>query len=103
MDIELFDCATEKLESLTDLDRLEARGTLRLALKEAGLDTKTLTLPQLEAVFERLMPQQLNLRAVDDAEAICSTVIKEVRTAKIATSDSSASSADAIFSRLGGR
>ena len=100
---ELFDCATEKLESLTDLDRLETRGTLRIALKEAGLDSKTLTLPQLEAVFERVMPQQLKLRAVDDAQAICSAVIKEVRMAGIASGDAATSSADEIFGRLGGR
>ena len=99
---ELFDCATEKLESLTDLDRLEARGTLRIALKEAGLDAQTLTLPQLKAVFERVMPQQLELRAVDDAQAICSAVIKEVRMAGIETNDGAANSADEIFGRLGG-
>jgi hypothetical protein len=100
---ELFDCAAEKLESLTDLDRLEARGTLRIALKEAGLDTKTLSLTQLEAVFDRMMPQQLALRAVDDTEAICSAVIKDVRMSGIASDSSAASSADEIFSRLGGR
>ena len=100
---ELFDCATEKLESLTDLDRLEARGTLRIALKEAGLDIETLTLPQLEAVFERLMPQQLELRAVDGAQAICSAIVKEVRMAAIKTNDGATSSADEIFGRLGGR
>jgi hypothetical protein len=100
---ELFDCAADKLESLTDLDRLEARGTLRIALKEAGLEASSLSLPQLEAVFERVMPQQLELRAVDDSGSICSAVIKEVRISGVATSDGAANSADEIFSRLGGR
>jgi hypothetical protein len=99
----LFDQAAETLESLTDLDRLEARGTLRIALKEAGLDAKNLTLPQLETIFERVMPQQLDLRAVGDSRSICSAVIKEVRTAGIARNDTAASSADEIFGRLGGR
>ena len=54
---------------------------MRLALKEAGLDTKALTLPLLDSVFERLRPQQLELRAVGDSGAICSVVIKEVRMA----------------------
>ena len=100
---ELFDCAAQKLETLTDLDRLEARGTLRIALKEAGLDAKTLTLIQLETVFEKMMPQQLELRAIDDPRAACSAVIKEVRLAGISAGGSAAASSDEIFGRLGGR
>ena len=103
MSTELFDCAAQKLEALTDLDRLEARGTLRIALKETGLDAKTLTLTQLEAVFDQVMPQQLELRAVEDAQAICTATIKEVRLAEISANNSAASSADEIFGRLGGR
>jgi hypothetical protein len=49
------------------------------------------------------MPKQLELRAVDDAQAICSAVIKEVRMAGIKTNDGAANSADEIFGRLGGR
>jgi hypothetical protein len=37
MGVDLFDVAAEKLEPATDLNQLEARGTLRLALKSAGL------------------------------------------------------------------
>ena len=99
---ELSDCAAEKQEAMADLDRLEARGTLRIVLKEAGLDAKTLSLPQLEAVFNKVMPQQLELRAVDDAQAICSSVMKEVRIAGISSDGKAASSADEIFGRLGG-
>lgn len=102
MSTELFDCAAQKLESLTDLDRLEARGTTRLALKEAGLEPRSLTLSQLEAVFEKVMPQQLELRAVDDSRAVCSAVIKEVRLAGISAEASAAVSSDEIFGRLGG-
>ena len=53
MATDLFDIAAEKLEGSTDMDRLAARGTLRIALKEAGLDAHKLTIPQLRAVFER--------------------------------------------------
>ncbi len=34
----LFDVAAERLEAGAEMERLAARGTLRLALKEAGLD-----------------------------------------------------------------
>jgi hypothetical protein len=103
MGTQLFECAADKLETLTELDRLEARGTLRIALKEAGLDAKSLTLPHLETVFERVMPEQLKLRAVDDVQAICSAVMKEVRMANVPSAEGTASSADEVFGRLGGR
>ena len=103
MSTELFDCAAEKLEALTDFDRLEARGTLRIALKEAGLDGKNLTMIQLETVFSKVMPQQLELRAIDDSESVCSAVIKEVRRAGIASGESAAASSDEVFGRLGNR
>ena len=103
MSTELFDCAAQKLEALTDLDRLEARGTLRIALKEAGLEAKNLSINQLAAVFEKLMPQQLELRAVDDAGSICSAVIKEVRLSGSSTDALTTPSSDEIFGRLGSR
>ena len=103
MSMELFDCAAQKLEALTDLDRLQARGTLRIALKEAGLDTKDLSFIQLAAVFEKVMPHHLEARAVDDAGGICNAVLKEVRLL-VASSDVPAiNSTDEIFGRLGGR
>ena len=39
-DLTAFEQACESLEQLTELSRLEARGTLRIALKEAGLDRR---------------------------------------------------------------
>ncbi len=53
MATDLFDIVAERLEHHTEFSRLEARGTLRIALKEAGLKAQTLTLPQLETVFEK--------------------------------------------------
>ena len=103
MSTEAFDRAAEKLESLSDLDRLEARGTLRISLKEAGLSDKNLTLPQLEAVFDKVMPQQLEARAIDDAETVCRAVMKEIRLAGVAATAASGASSDEVFGRLGGR
>ena len=98
----LFDIAAERLEESSGLDRLEARGTLRLAVKEAGLDVQNLSVPQLQAVFEKLMPKELEARGVTDAAATCKSVMKDIvnsaSTADVATS----SSPDEIFKRLGG-
>ncbi len=37
----LFDSIAEALEQATSLDRLESRGTLRLALETSGLDARS--------------------------------------------------------------
>jgi hypothetical protein len=97
---ELFDYAAQKLEALTGLDRLEARGTLRIGLKEAGLDAKQLTLPQLQVLFDKVMPQQLELRAIDDAKSVCSAIIKEVRSADLTNDAPAFASCDEVFDRL---
>ncbi len=49
MDATLFDLTAERLEHHVGLDRLAARGTLRIALKAAGLEPKNLTGAQLQA------------------------------------------------------
>ena len=46
-DDNVFDWVCGALESATSLDRLEARGTLRLALKASGLEARTVTAEQL--------------------------------------------------------
>ena len=99
----LFDLAAEQLERHTDLDRLEARGTLRLAVKNAGLDPKEITLSQLKVVFEKVMPKELLARGIDAAATTCETIMAEItRTADPADAVAK-DSVDEIFQRLGGR
>ena len=101
MATELFDIAAERLEHHTGFNRLEARGTLRIALKDAGLKAQNLTLQQLEAVLEKLMPMELERRRVEDAVAICNSVMGEVARVAGTGSASSSSSVDEVFRRLG--
>ena len=101
MATDLFDLAAEKLEQTTDMDRLAARGTLRIALKEAGLDAHKLTIPQLRTVFERLMPKELDARGVSDAEATCKAVMDEIAGSADAIDIASSASPDDVFKRLG--
>ncbi|MCZ6785127.1 MAG: hypothetical protein O7G30_17645, partial [Proteobacteria bacterium] len=63
----LFDFAAEQLEHRTDLDRLEARGTLRIALKAAGLDSRSVTAEQLQVAVEKILPTELTTRGIGDA------------------------------------
>ena len=97
----LFDHAADRLESNTHLSRLEARGTLRIALKDAGLDVKNLTLDELSAVFKKIMPKQLEDRGIDSAATTCSAVMAEIAsTANISAAP--VANADSVFRRLGG-
>ena len=102
MATDLFDLAAEKLEASTEMDRLAARGTLRIALKEAGLDPRKLTIPHLRAVFEKLMPKELDARGVSDTAATCRTVMDEIALSANAIDTAPSSSPDDIFKRLGG-
>jgi hypothetical protein len=98
----LFDIAAERLEEGSRMDRLEARGTLRIAVKAAGLDAQSLTIPQLRAVFEKLMPRELEARGVADAGATCEAVMNDIASAASTADLETSNSPDKIFKRLGG-
>ena len=102
MATDLFDIAAESLEGATEMDRLAARGTLRIAVKEAGLDPHKLTVPQLRAVFEKLMPKELEARGVGNAVAACHSVMGEIARSADAGDIASSASPDDVFKRLGG-
>ena len=96
----LFDIAAEQLEQHAGFDRLAARGTLRLALKESGLDAKGLTVQQLGVVFEKVMPKELKLRGVSDTTAVCSAVVDHLANSPATADAEPSTDLDAIFRRL---
>ncbi len=100
MAADLFDFAAERLEHHTSLDRLEARGTLRIALKIAGLTAKSVTAGALCVVFEKVMPEELEKRDVGDAASVCSAVIGDLVSSPAPTDEAPATDLDAIFRRL---
>ncbi len=63
MDAALLYIAANSLQQHSPYDRLDARGTLRIALKAAGLEPKNLTESQLQVVFEQVMPGELESAA----------------------------------------
>lgn len=97
----IFDIAAEKLEAHSDLDKLEARGTLRLALKGAGLDARTLSIPQLDVVMRRIMPGELERRGVWKPEQVCETVLNEVKSLAASGEVTHETDPEAVFRRLG--
>ena len=102
MAADLFDFAAERLEQHTGFSQLEARGTLRIALKVAGLDPKNLTGAQLQVVFEQVMPGELDSRGVSDVQDVCAAVLADLESAGDAAENASATSPEEIFRRLAG-
>jgi hypothetical protein len=100
MDATLFDLAAERLEHHTGFDRLEARGTLRIALKAAGLAPNNMTGAQLQVVFEKVMPGELDSRGVSDVRDVCAAVLADLARAGGAAADAAATNTDDIFRRL---
>jgi hypothetical protein len=98
-DSRCFERACEVLESETSLDRLQARGTVRLALKAAGLESRHVTPEQLRVVVEKLLPGELEARGIANSDGLCAALRE-----KLATMDATdvANAPEAVFARLGG-
>jgi hypothetical protein len=80
-DSPIFDMACDALEHATHLNQAEARGTLRIALKEAGYDPGSVNRPQLLAVVFHSLPRELIARGMQDAQKICDAIASQLATA----------------------
>lgn len=98
-DSKAFTTLCEELERTSSLDRLEARGTVRLALKQAGLEANAVSASQLAVVAEKILPGELRTRGVDNADALCGQL---ARTLKSMPDEQAGESPEAVFKRLGG-
>lgn len=94
-----FEWVCNELERSTSLDRLEARGTVRLALKEAGLEARSVTPDQMQVVVEKILPRELGTRGIDDAEGVCGSLKTGLAGLDVGAA---AETPDAVFQRLAG-
>lgn len=95
-----FSWLCQELERATCLDRLEARGTVRLALKGAGLEAAAVLPDQIKVVIERLLPGELAARGVENAVEVCDRLAAGVE--RVDGGDL-AEAPDEVFRRLGSR
>ncbi len=98
-DSEVFDFVCEELEKRTSLDRLEARGTVRITLKQAGLEARSVSAQQMGVAVEKLLPGELGSRGIDEADQLCSAIKAALAKLEVAPS---ADTPEAVFERLGG-
>jgi hypothetical protein len=96
-----FEWLCDSLEAATDLDRLEARGTVRIALKSAGLEAGGLTADQTKVVLEKLMPSELEGRGIDAAASICGGLAARISEIPDTGAAASGNSPEEVFARLG--
>jgi hypothetical protein len=82
----------------TSLSELVARGTVRLALKQAGLAPDSVSGEQMAVVLREILPQELTNRAVADAAKVCRDMGVRIRSRRFEGEDAVAD----VFTRLGG-
>lgn len=95
----VFEYVCEQVEQRTSFNRLEARGTVRIALSVAGLDPDAVTPAQMGVVIARTLPHELTTRGIADVAALCRTIASGL--AGIQSGPARASTDD-VFRRLGG-
>jgi hypothetical protein len=88
-----------ELDQSTSLSELEARGTVRLALKSAGLEARSVTTQQMNVILERVLPKELCLRGVADADALCRSIQNWLQ--GLTAASEPIETPDEVFARLG--
>jgi hypothetical protein len=68
---EAFEWLCQQVEEATPFDRLESRGTVRLAIKEAGLDARTVSFAETAVLVKRVLPLELQRRGIEDGDSFC--------------------------------
>jgi hypothetical protein len=96
----LFEFVASELEQRSGLENLEARGTLRLALKSSGLSSREVTPDQMAVVLEQVMPRELRVRGIENPESVCEELSQAVKGMKAEAGDSASTSPEDVFRRL---
>ena len=94
-----FDFVCSELEARTELDRLAARGTVRLALKQAGLEARSVTPDQMKVVLDKVLPEELDSRGIEGGAGVCSELQGGLASIE---GGATPETPDAVFKRLGG-
>jgi hypothetical protein len=90
----------DEIQKRSDLENLEARGTVRLALKSSGLTANEITKAQMIVVIDQVLPRELRVRGVEDPDAVCGEIAQAVKGLEVEKGESSGSSPEDVFRRL---
>ena len=73
-----FELVSEEIARRTVLNRIEARGTVRLVLREGGLDASSVRPAEMAVVVVRLLAGALTRRGVEGAQEICRAMVSRL-------------------------
>lgn len=97
----IFDFVADEIEKRTNLAKLEARGTVRLALKEGGLEARSVSGEQMAVILAKVMPGEMTSRGIENADGVCQEILIALKAQLPAdAAEPSAESPEAIFRRL---
>lgn len=97
----VFEWLAGELSTRTGLEALQSRGTLRLALHNAGIEVRSFTKEEALVVIARVLPGELKLRGITNAVTICMQLDAALRVMTFARTGQE--SAETAFARLGRR
>ena len=96
----LFEFVAAELKKRSDLEDLEARGTVRLALKSSGLMAREVTKEQMVVILDQVMPRELRVRGVENPEGVCRELSQAVKGFEDGNGESAGASPEEVFRRL---
>jgi len=99
-DSPVFDWVSAALERATSFDSLQARGTMRLALRKAGLDAASVDVQGMCATLQHLMPKELSMRKITDGEAICARLVMDLKAANLRGPAQAEQTPEDVFRRM---
>jgi hypothetical protein len=99
-DSPVFEWVSAALERATTFDSLQARGTMRLALRKAGLDAASVDIQGMCATLQHLMPKELSMRKIADGEAICARLVMDLRAANLKGPAPEGQTPEDVFRRM---
>jgi hypothetical protein len=95
----VFEWVCERLESVIGWNRLVARGTVRLALKNMGLDPRTVDKKEMLTALRTAIQRALETHRISDGTAVCQRLERELANTSVGAA--AIDSPEAIFKRLG--
>ena len=95
-----FEFVCERLETVAKMSRIEARGTVRLALREIGKNPAYVSPQDMSMIVAKVLPRMLQSRGVKDAAQACMDIGNQLAQTKMASGATYLDPAD-VFARLG--
>jgi hypothetical protein len=99
-DSPVFDWVCSQVEQATEFSAIEARGTVRIALKKSGVTAADVTAAQMQIVIKRVLPDELTRRGCDEASRACDDMARRLMEQRFESTSDEESPED-VFARLG--